>query len=664
MSNKFKRSRPLPVPEEGPKVTEGHNKFKAIRAPNIPPVEVHEAHIMDLSLGVMRDRSPRTIPPGASPEMGNVKFEGGALRKDFGSTAIGTAAATKILAIGEHKFIDAGLTYHRLIRLRDAGGLSAGKLAIDIWDGTSWVQEAISSEPLNVGYLSVASTQGRFLAADGNQILTWYELPVVEARSDEFTAGNSLTKVGQTVDAVIDPAGAEENKYDIRYHVDMVISEGSGYVLTVALLHNGVEVDTKKFELSSGSKFWDDQLFELTRAVALNDTLTLKVKSLTASDAGRPKHFAIWRETGTKDLEATKPTSASPPDGIYTYRYKVTHGGDDFTVRFYYRAAPADAWIEKSFFIHTQYDEGLNEFGFALGDLPDTAEFAVDVTSGDWGAGAATGGISPPPNGEGVVYNAIEFGDDITIDVHGYNQPTDGDVYPGVSYEVEVPPAAAFEKLSPDAPAARFVLPFGDRLLAFRDGGDSQSVAWSADGDISNWDIYSTSAGQTYLLDTRSDGVDAIQGAAVLTSSVVAVFRQRSIMRGQETGNFQMGMGFFHWIENLGTESPFSIQATPHGIMFLGHDMQVYLLTQQGPRAVGMHIHRALLETLTSNLELVDSAYDPTFNEYLLAVPENGATRISGVWILDIGRMVEKQEISWRYRKQEIQRLATVSVVE
>jgi hypothetical protein len=171
-------------------------------------------------------------------------------------------------------------------------------------------------------------------------------------------------------------------------------------------------------------------------------------------------------------------------------------------------------------------------------------------------------------------------------------------------------------------------------------------------------------AGKLFLVDTRSDGIDALQGGAVLNSNFLAVFRQRSIMRAFETGNVQQAIGVVTWIENLGTNCPFSIRNVLGGVMFLGHDSMMYFLNEQGPQSVGLPIHQEIIEDLTGDLSLVDSAWDPTFGEYYLGIPVGPTTEIVKVWVFDVDRFLKTQETVWRRKPMDVQRFATGGISE
>jgi len=70
-----------------------------------------------------------------------------------------------------------------------------------------------------------------------------------------------------------------------------------------------------------------------------------------------------------------------------------------------------------------------------------------------------------------------------------------------------------------------------------------------------------------------------------------------------------------------------------------------------------------LIRVLTSNLELVDSTWDPVFNEYILGIPENNSEIITKLWYFDVRRFLDTGELVWRSRELEVQRLATSSSI-
>ena len=253
----------------------------------------------------------------------------------------------------------------------------------------------------------------------------------------------------------------------------------------------------------------------------------------------------------------------------------------------------------------------------------------------------------------------------VTFSVHGFNKLTDGDALPGLQYDQYPAPADTFALLSADAPAARYIIPFRDRLIALQDEGDPQFVAWSADGISTDW--LGPGSGNALLLDVRSDPIDELMAAGAVASNVLALFRRRSIMRVRETGNIAFALAFESWIEGIGTDARFSVQQVKDGVMFLGHDFMVYYFSgATGPTPVGEGIQQALIESLTGDQEFVDSGWDPVFGEYWLGIPEDGVDHITREWIFDLGNFLDsgRQVMRWRTRDIKCFRLTTVSRIE
>lgn len=228
-------------------------------------------------------------------------------------------------------------------------------------------------------------------------------------------------------------------------------------------------------------------------------------------------------------------------------------------------------------------------------------------------------------------------------------------ITPGAFYWKE----STNELLIVDATAAiapKYMAAFGDRLIFFQSigGGTStgielQSLAWSVDGSI--LDFSGTGSGQIFLFDNPSDVVDALQGGAQIGNNILAIFRERSIMRGFETGNSAQSIAAVHWIEGLGTDCPFSITPVPLGVCFLGNDGMVYFLTEQtGPVPIGEAIQDEILSKLSiaNRVEGVQAGYDYTNRHLWLAVPDAGAsTTMKTVFIFDLGRFLKVNEKQW-----------------
>lgn len=200
---------------------------------------------------------------------------------------------------------------------------------------------------------------------------------------------------------------------------------------------------------------------------------------------------------------------------------------------------------------------------------------------------------------------------------------------------------AALASLSASAPVARYIAPFGTRLLAFQVGNDPQTVSWPVSGDITNWS--GDGSGNVILADVRSDVVDALMGGVQTNASTFALFRNRSIWRAFLTGNVAQAIGFQPWIDGLGTNAPFSIQSTPLGVAFLATDNIVYILDGGGGLLpIGAPIQKTISGYTNANSEAV-SAYNYLTGEYWIGFPSTDVA-----WVLDLARYQREQKIVWR----------------
>jgi len=211
-----------------------------------------------------------------------------------------------------------------------------------------------------------------------------------------------------------------------------------------------------------------------------------------------------------------------------------------------------------------------------------------------------------------------------------------------------------FEEIT-GAPQARFIFPFGDRIVALQDGHDKQVMSWCVSGDVTDWS--GIGSGSSALTNPRMDQVDALMCGAPLGSNIAAIIRKRSIMRAFLTGDPTMAIGATHWIEGVGTESPFSIQVIPGGVIFLGHNLTAYALSEAGPAHIGSVIRDKLRRDVKGNLHLADSVYDPLRGEYWLGLAEEDKSNISTLWIFDVTRFHEYQDLVWRNRTANLRLL-------
>lgn len=253
------------------------------------------------------------------------------------------------------------------------------------------------------------------------------------------------------------------------------------------------------------------------------------------------------------------------------------------------------------------------------------------------------------------------------VNLHVHNKVDDGDPTSGLYYVVDDDPGGTISELSQYAPAATYIFPFGDRLIALQGEGNPQLFSVSADANIGLWWGDPTNPDnldtvQASLLDSVGDALDDLMACGFVAGNRAALIRRRTIMQISETGVVDIPISAQHWIEGIGTESPHSVVQARDGICFLGHNLMVYYFDGTGPPvAIGVPIHEILRRTLTSNQHLVDATYDPIYDEYIMGVPEGGSSTITRLWICSLGLALDKQELKWRSRLQSVERLATVS---
>lgn len=632
------------------------NKFRGL--PALPTGEDSSRPVqMGMGGGFRGDISPRLFSRDETNVLDDIRFERGAIRKDFGWQAVGTAAAFPVLGITEHKFIDNQLTFHRLVRVHRDGSNFA---ALEVWNGTIWVLTDTSTVTINNVYLSMISAQGALYIAEGSQILCWAEELAKIDQVDDFPVSNKLKFRGDTAVATIVPASASVIDYDINYDVTILASAGQDTTLIVEFLHLTTVIGEKTFFASQSSTFpkvFLNERFDLTRLIGSGDTLTIRLKSIEGGGTTQ-KIDPIATAGTTPELEGVKTEPGQPAIN------------DKYTFHIIFDALTIGCTVNVG--IYADFGAGfVQQTIVAIPSVGGTADVLVDViipglTNIDAEFGlhreSITGGGCTLPGDASFaagLQEAIWFKTNASVEVHGHNAAVNLDVPAGVDYQTTGAAVTVFTPINP-APGARYLAHFARRLIALQDFGDVQSFAFTVDGILT--DFEGAGSGQLFLVTARSDPIDALQGAAVLNANFLAVFRQRSIMRAFETGSVLQAIGVVDWIENLGTNCPFSIRNVRGGVIFLGHDNMVYFLTEAGATAIGLPIHQELITDLTGDLTLVDSGYDPVFAEYYLGIPVAAATTITRVWVFDVDKFLDEGKTIWRRKPMTIQRFASAGV--
>lgn len=212
---------------------------------------------------------------------------------------------------------------------------------------------------------------------------------------------------------------------------------------------------------------------------------------------------------------------------------------------------------------------------------------------------------------------------------------------------------SAVSDLSADAPIAWFISPVGNRLMAARirigSDIDPYGLAWSADGNITNWTSNTLGAGGgTLEPEVRGGGPDFIMGLSSVETAAV-ILRQRSLVLGVRTGIGAQPFRFNTVVYGLGTESPYTVANTGHaiGVIFLGNDLNVYLFdTRTAPVPIGDPI-RLFLKNQIQDPALCVGGMDLRNLEYWLLVKRSAALP-DMAWIFSVKEYITKRRISWR----------------
>ena len=215
--------------------------------------------------------------------------------------------------------------------------------------------------------------------------------------------------------------------------------------------------------------------------------------------------------------------------------------------------------------------------------------------------------------------------------------------------------AGTVQALSADAPVAWFISPIGQRLFAARvkigASVDPYAVAWSTDGDITNWTSSALGAGSGTLEPEVRGGPDFIMGVSGSETGLV-IYRQRSIMFGLRTGVGASPFVFYTSVYGLGTEAPYTVKNIGEtvGDIFLGHDLSVYLYSGKGSPTILSDPIRLSLISQIQDPSLCVGEVDRRNWEYWLLIKQSATLPILA-WVLSLKELLVNKRISWRQRQ-------------
>jgi hypothetical protein len=679
--------------------------------------------------GIVLNLSSLDLQLNQSPNSDAVFVEQGGLRADYGVDILGSSAATKVLALGQHKYVISGNeTFERVFRIMRQVNTF---ILLESWSGTAWTAEynstflALLDVPLS--WVTLFDT---LFIADGNNVLQWFQSTTIVAQSDVFAAGN-ITAVAGTKAATISPAIAYDQNYTIHFSIVIAGPCGANSSITLETLDNASSViGTYTLSIPSSSDSARSQTYShetmiANAIVANNDTMTIKYasKDVTAT----PRSVTLVATGGDPDWRVAKNPIAEAENDLYVFTFDLTYLGSPGSetpalLEFYMDTGSGFVSVATT---NTSM-EGINitqnvtlngmgtgaDFGMSIQSASHTLTNAIvtwdeeiaslivtidpsisasnGVTYYDQGAatntlqeinknptpinlgtGTATTPFTTDQITDSGAFAAASVGNWIEItggtgegqirEITIKNSSNDVDVGPIWSTTLDA--TSTFEYYLPDKLVARYIWTLADRIIALQVDNDPQKIAWSIRGAKLGSVLDFSGIGSNEAIirsQQKEEPVDDLMALPKMTSDVGALIRKRSIMRAVPTGQVEPAIAFYRWIEDLGTDSPFSAVSVPGGVLFLGYDHMVYYLTEGGALPVGQVIQDELRLNLGSNLDIIEGMYDPFAGTFTLAVPSKSGTSTSIGWILDFTRLKEHNEVVWQRHTRQIDRIVSV----
>ena len=194
-----------------------------------------------------------------------------------------------------------------------------------------------------------------------------------------------------------------------------------------------------------------------------------------------------------------------------------------------------------------------------------------------------------------------------------------------------------------DAPRARFIMTFADRIVAgdidFYTGGPRPStIQWCVNADPGDWTGYSS--GWEDIAATEIG--DTISGLVSLESGSVIV-RKNSIWSLTRQAFQTPVFSFRPVIQGLGCDLPYTIARIPGGMIFADQRTRgIYVYSpQSGPQPIQLP-DPTMFDSMDL-LEYAQGSYDPYEKEYHLGLIETDETQITKTWVYSF------QHQAWTY---------------
>jgi hypothetical protein len=620
------------------------NKYRIVK-PQPPAVEMSEdLDIIEgtFSGGIVLNESAQDIPLETSPDHDKVRLEKGALRLDYGKINVGAVATSRILGLGEHRFVDPyGTMFEKTFRLtREATFAKIQSLVAGVWT------DEVTGDFIIADLLQDwRSYFDKLFFADGTQVYVWDQSALEEDEGNDFPAGNEHVilrdptdtdwmlegrpqdGIQGTLEVVVTPAGGEADLYTVHYSLEIRGPTADTGYIEIRVNHGGAFVVAKTHQVPTST--------DPARVISLPHQTLQFSRVITPGDVVQLELYDAGGLPATMPGMPMSPTGAGVPGSVPSIAWDKGHTRP--TMQGYYQLVfdllgPAGT-ADVEFFVEQN----------GVWELVDTQPFAKSPPASLWTLSHATGfniapfadynairkiglGLTAASAAAGFSFDMagippyVQMKDIFDATLHGFNLAVDADPAPGISYSTTGAAANTIRQVKDEEDnliIGRYLGIQSDRLLVLRAGGDPQKVQAHANADPSTW--HGDGTIETVLA-SRSDPIDELMAHAMLTSNVGVLFRRRSIMRVISTGQLEPALAFIPWIEKLGTESPFSIAMVPGGLMFLGSDREVYYLTENGPIAVGPPITEGFSLDET-NVASVEGLYDPIAQEYTISLP-------------------------------------------